>query len=72
MKPEVKVEGDVLKIRMAESGTLDKDADGAFSVKGSLALEVELDGSEIVDELLKSSTFMEKLKEKLAAIGIKV
>jgi len=65
MKPEIKVEGDVLKLKIAESVSMDKDQDGVFSAKGSLELEIELDGSEIVDELVKSSDFVAKIKAKL-------
>jgi hypothetical protein len=63
MKPEFKVEGDVLKIKAAESIGVDADSDGIMSVKGSIALELEADGSEVLEELFKSSSLLEKAKE---------
>lgn len=72
MKPEFKVEGDKLKISVSEQKAFDTDGDGEAALKASLHLELEADGSEVVDELLKSNTMLEKIKAKLANMGIKI
>ena len=38
-----------------------------MSLKGSIVLKLELDGSEVAEELLKSSSLLQKIKEKLGA-----
>lgn len=65
MKPEFKVEGDVLKITAKEEVQVDSDGDGQAAIKGSLSLDLELDGSEVIDELVKSNEMVAKIKEKL-------
>lgn len=72
MKTDYKVEGDKLKISISESKDIDTDGDGETSIKASLAFELEADGSEILEELLKSSTLAQKAKELLGKAGIKV
>lgn len=66
MQKEMKVEGDVLKVSVSEG--VDVDKDGVQSIKASIQLE--LDGSEIIDELLKSSSLAEKAKAVLVKLGI--
>ena len=65
MQPEMKLEGDVLKINVNKSVVVDTDKDGVHAVKASVALEIEADGSEVMKELFKSSTLVEKAKEML-------
>lgn len=64
-KVDFKLEGDVLVIKAGLAVGVDKDKDGIQSVGVSGALEIRLDGSEVADELLKSSEFLEKIKAKL-------
>lgn len=70
MKPELKLEGKMLKMKLAESAQYDSDKDGVAAAKASLNLEIELDGLEIADELLKSSELAQKIAEKLKALGL--
>jgi hypothetical protein len=65
MKPEFKVEGDKLSIKIAHASGVDQDQDGVMSLRASVALEVEADGSECLEELLKSSSLAQKAKELL-------
>lgn len=69
MKPQMKIEGDVLKIEIAQSVEVDTDKDGQAAVKGSLSLALEVDGSEVLMELLKSAKLADKAK---AILGINV
>ena len=66
MQKEMKMEGDVLKVSVSEG--IDSDKDGVQSIKA--AIQLELDGSEIIDELLKSSSLAEKAKGILVKLGI--
>jgi len=68
-KVEYKVEGDKLKVSLALEEGVDSDKDGEMSVKVSASLNVELDGSEVLDEVFKSSDLLQKAKDKLAALG---
>lgn len=70
MKPEIKVEGKTVKMKVAEAYSYDSDKDGVAAAKASIALEFELDGLELADELLKSSDVAQKIKEKLIALGL--
>jgi len=70
MKPEMKLEGKVLKLKAAESVAYDSDKDGITAAKASVNLEIELDGLEIADELLKSSEIAQKIAEKIKALGL--
>lgn len=70
MKPEMKLEGKNLKLKIAESAAYDSDKDGVAAAKASIVLELELDGLEIADELLKSSEVAQKIAEKLKALGL--
>ncbi len=70
MKPEMKLEGKTLKLKIAESAQYDSDKDGIAAAKASIVLELELDGLEIADELLKSSDIAQKIAEKLKALGL--
>ena len=65
MKPELKMEGDNLLVSFDLEKGIDADKDGVMSasVKGSIACK--LDGSEVLDELVKNSSLVEKIKEKL-------
>lgn len=68
MNPTFTVEGDVVIVETGISTGVDKDNDGAKSVEVEGTLKIKFDGSEIVDELVKSSEFVAKIKDKL---GIK-
>ena len=70
MKPEMKLEGDKLLMKVAESKVVDTDGDGQAAAKVSLALEVEVDGSEVLQELMKSSTLAQKAHEMLVKMGV--
>lgn len=70
MKPEMKLEGKVLKLKVAESVSYDSDKDGIAAAKASVNLEIELDGLEIADELLKSSEIAQKIAAKLKDLGL--
>lgn len=65
MAPEFKVEGDKLIVKAALTTGVDQDEDGVKSVELKGEVELVLDGSEVVDELVKSSSFVEKIKAKL-------
>ncbi len=60
-----KLEGDKLIIEGDIAAGIDQDKDGELSLKGSVVLKLELDGSEVAEELLKSSALLQKIKEKL-------
>jgi hypothetical protein len=70
MKPEMKLEGDVLKIKAAHSVQVDTDKDGEAAIKASVSLEIEADGSEVLAELLKSSSLAAKAKGLLEKLGL--
>lgn len=72
MKPEFSVEGDKLKISVVESKDFDTDGDGESAIKASLSLNIEADGSEVMDELFKSSDLVKKAVEKLKELGVKI
>jgi len=72
MKTEYKVEGDKLIFSISEEKSIDTDADGESSIKFKGGFEVEADGSEVLEELLKSSTLAQKAKDLLGKAGIKV
>lgn len=69
MKPELSygMEGDKLKVAVKVGGQVDKDQDGEASVKLSNSLELELDGSEVLEELIlgASPALLEKAKSLL-------
>lgn len=69
-KPEMKLEGDKLKLQLAQSVAVDTDKDGEAAIKGSITAELEVDGSEVLSELMKSSTLAQKAKEMLQKIGL--
>jgi hypothetical protein len=71
MKTEYKVEGDVLKLSINESKDFDTDGDGEISIKAAIVASVEVDGSEVLAELLKSSTLAQKAQELLGKMGLK-
>lgn len=64
-KVDFKLEGDVLVIKAGLATGVDKDKDGVKSIEVLGNIELRLDGSEVADELLKSSELMEKIKAKL-------
>lgn len=70
MKPEIKLEGDKLLMKVAESKVVDTDGDGQAAAKVSLALELEIDGTEVLAELMKSSALAQKAHEMLVKLGI--
>jgi hypothetical protein len=71
MKTEYKVEGDVLKLSINESKDFDTDGDGEISIKAAIVASVEVDGSEVLAELLKSSTLAQKAQELIGKMGLK-
>lgn len=68
MKPEIKIEGDKLFVTAQIEAGIDSDKDGVHAAKITGMVKIELDGSEVLDEALKSSSFLQKVKDKL---GIK-
>ncbi len=70
MKPEMKIEGDVLKFTVAQSIVVDTDKDGQASLRGSVGVNIEIDGSEVLAELLKSSSLAQKAKGLLEQLGL--
>lgn len=60
-----KLEGDKLIVEGDVAAGVDQDQDGEMSLKGSIVLKLELDGSEVAEELLKSSALLQKIKDKL-------
>lgn len=64
-KPEFKMEGDKLKVSFDHAKSIDKDNDGVASASVKISAEIELDASEVADEMLKNSAFVEKIKAKL-------
>lgn len=64
-KPELKLEGDVLKVNFAQDVSVDKDSDGKHSFKAGVSLNVEIQALELADELMKSTKIVEYIKEKL-------
>lgn len=72
MKPQttMKMEGDILKFEVAQSVAIDTDKDDEAAIKGSVALQIEANGSEVLAELMKSSALALKAKEMLMKIGI--
>lgn len=65
MAVQYKIEGDKLIVEGDVAAGVDQDKDGEMSLKGSIIIKLELDGSEVADELLKSSELLQKIKEKL-------
>ncbi len=65
MKPEIKIEGDNLIVVASYAHAVDADADGAASAKIEGSLKLTLDGSEIIDELIKNVDFLAKIKAKI-------
>lgn len=67
MKPSLsyKMDGTKLLISGEVGGGVDKDQDGVESVKASIVLNLEANGLEIMDELMKSNEVLGKIKEKL-------
>lgn len=70
MKPEFKVEGDVLIIKVAEGAKVDSDADGIAAVEASVAIEIKADGSELIEELAKSEGLVAKMIQKIKELGL--
>lgn len=72
MKPvtTMKMDGDVLKFEVAQSVVVDTDKDGEAALKGSVALQLEADGSEVLAELMKSSALAQKAKALLIKLGL--
>lgn len=62
---EYKLEGDVLVIKASLSTGVDQDKDGSKSVEVGGIIELRLDGSEVVEELVKSTSLFDKVREKL-------
>lgn len=65
MKPTVKVEGDNFIVETTLEHKVDTDVDGVASVSVTGNLKIVLDGSEVMDELIKNSEFLAKVKAKL-------
>lgn len=65
MKVDYKIDGDKLVITASHEAGLDADKDGMQSLSVKADIVVVADGSEILDELVKSNSFVEKIKAKL-------
>ncbi len=65
MAVKYKMEGDILIISAGLAAGVDEDKDGIKSVEVGGSIELKLDGSELVDEMLKSSSLLDKIKQKL-------
>lgn len=72
LKPEIKVEGKSVKIKIDGEYKIDKDQDGKASVYAKSSNEIQIDGLELVDELLKDSEVLNKILEKAEAIKKKI
>lgn len=70
MKPEIKVEGKTVIFKAEHSAAYDSDKDGVAAAEAAVSLSFKIDGLELADELLKSSELAQKIKEKLAALGL--
>lgn len=64
-KPQIKMEGDTLKITYNDGIIVDQDQDGKAAFKAEVSLNVEVQGMEAADELLKSTKIVEYIKAKL-------
>ena len=71
MKPEMKLEGDVLKISLAQEVKVDTDKDGVAALSGVLSGALSLDGSEVLKELAKSSALFQKMKDMVGLGEVK-
>lgn len=65
MKPEIKMEGDNLIAKFELATGVDQDKDGVKSVELKGSAELVIDGSEALDELFKSTSLLQKAKEKI-------
>lgn len=65
MKVDYRIEGDVLIVSAVAEQKLDSDQDGSPSIEASSKNEIKLHGLEVFDELMKSSSLAQKIKEKL-------
>lgn len=71
MKPEMKIEGDKLVLKVEKAIVVDTDGDKEHSIKAAISVDLEVDGSEVLSELFKSSSLVEKAKDLIAKIGKK-
>lgn len=70
MKTDYKVEGDQLVFQLSEDKKVDSDNDGEASVSIEASIKVVADGSEILEELLKSNSLAQKAKDYLIKLGL--
>lgn len=70
MKPTLKVEGDKLIATAQLVAGVDTDKDGVHALSVNASVEIVADGSEVLEELLKSSELAQKAKELLGKLGL--
>lgn len=70
IKPVFERVGDNLSVKVEQVAQVDTDKDGIAAIKAKGSIELELDGSELLNELLKSGKLAEKAKEILEKLGL--
>jgi hypothetical protein len=68
MKPEFKIDGDMIVIEAPISIGLDKDGDGVKSIEAGGNLFIKIKALEAFDEMAKSVPIFEMIKEKMAKL----
>ncbi len=68
MIKEMKREGDNIILTVSQNTSVDTDKDNQTAMTAAITLQVTLDGSEVLSELLKSSNLAEKAKTILAKV----
>ena len=70
IKPVLVREGDNLIVKVEHEAVVDTDKDGIPAIKAKGTIEVVADGSEVLNELLKSGALAEKAKKILEKLGV--
>lgn len=70
IKPVFERVGDNLSVKVEQVAQVDTDKDGIAAIKAKGSIEIELDGSELLNELLKSGKLAAKAKEILEKLGL--
>lgn len=70
IKPVFERVGDNLSVKVEQVAQVDTDKDGVAAIKAKGSIEIELDGSELLNELLKSGKLAAKAKEILEKLGL--
>lgn len=70
IKPVFERVGDNLSVKVEQVAQVDTDKDGIAAIKAKGSIELELDGSELLNELLKSGKLAAKAKEILEKLGL--